>query len=213
VRGVIGQGRLQFERNAALAALDRVPVGVIVVDASGLMIAANHMARQILEAADPLSLRENRLVCEGPDKLALDAAIARALANHCGPGEPGEEVVALGRPHRRPVPVLVFPLDVRERFDEKAKRTAVLFVRDPERYPIRTESRWLETLFAVTPTEARLAACLSDGLSLEAAAEALGMSTATARVHLKRVFSKTGTSRQAELVRLVLSGPALAPLG
>ena len=208
---MIGQNRLQFERNAALAALDRVPVGVIVVDASHAVIAANHLARRILETADPLSMKNNRLVCAGDDAIALTDAIARTLAMSCGVDVANEEVVALDRSRGRPLPVLVFPLDVRERVDEKAKRTAVLFIRDPDRHPIRTESRWLETLFSVTPTEARLAARLSDGLSLEDAAESLGMSTSTARVHLKHIFSKTGTSRQAELVRLVLSGPALAP--
>ncbi len=34
-------------------------------------------------------------------------------------------------------------------------------------------------------------------------AEALGISEATARTHLRHLFEKTGTSRQAELIKLV----------
>jgi DNA-binding CsgD family transcriptional regulator len=49
---------------------------------------------------------------------------------------------------------------------------------------------------------------LSRGLSLEQAADQRGVSLNTARGQLKRIFSKTQTNRQAELVRLVLQGPA-----
>ena len=36
----------------------------------------------------------------------------------------------------------------------------------------------------------------------------MGISRETARTHLKHIFAKTGTQRQAELVGLVLGGPA-----
>jgi DNA-binding CsgD family transcriptional regulator len=40
--------------------------------------------------------------------------------------------------------------------------------------------------------------------------ETLGISEATAKTHLHHVFEKTGTSRQADLVKLV-AGYCLAP--
>ena len=43
--------------------------------------------------------------------------------------------------------------------------------------------------------------------SVAEAAEELGVTTETARTYLKQVFSKTGTGRQAELVRLVVTAP------
>lgn len=45
------------------------------------------------------------------------------------------------------------------------------------------------------------------GERLDHAAEQLGIRVGTARNHLKSIFAKTGTSRQAQLVRLLLSGP------
>jgi len=48
---------------------------------------------------------------------------------------------------------------------------------------------------------------------VEELAEELGITPLTARTHLKRVFAKTGTTRQADLVSLLLSGPALLQLG
>ena len=46
------------------------------------------------------------------------------------------------------------------------------------------------------------------GLGLDEIADRLGLSRHTTRQHLRQVFQKTATHRQAELVRLLLRGPA-----
>lgn len=51
--------------------------------------------------------------------------------------------------------------------------------------------------------EARVAALVGAGLSLAEAAQRLGIAEGTARVVLKRVFSKVGVSRQNELTALL----------
>lgn len=61
----------------------------------------------------------------------------------------------------------------------------------------------LQTLFDLSPAEARVAAHLAEGQSVQAIAEKLAIQPNTVRVQLKSVFSKTGTSRQAELVSLL----------
>ena len=62
----------------------------------------------------------------------------------------------------------------------------------------------LRATYGCTAREATLAGALTDGCTLAEAATTLGISIHTARTHLKRVFRKTGTSRQTELLRLVL---------
>lgn len=57
-----------------------------------------------------------------------------------------------------------------------------------------------------TRAEARLASMLAEGITLEGAAEALSISIHTVRCQLKSVFAKTGVTRQAELVALLLAG-------
>jgi DNA-binding CsgD family transcriptional regulator len=57
----------------------------------------------------------------------------------------------------------------------------------------------------VTPAEGRLAERLAAGEPLAAAARSLGISATTAKSHLARLFEKTGTSRQADLVQLLVS--------
>ncbi|WID96222.1 helix-turn-helix transcriptional regulator [Bosea vestrisii] len=61
----------------------------------------------------------------------------------------------------------------------------------------------LSGLFDLTPAEAKLATALAGGSSLEAAAAESGVRMTTARTHLDRIFRKTGTSRQGQLVALL----------
>jgi DNA-binding CsgD family transcriptional regulator len=60
-------------------------------------------------------------------------------------------------------------------------------------------------MFGLTPAESRLAEMLVSGLTVQEAALQLFISAHTAKTHLKRILSKTGTRRQSELVSLLLS--------
>jgi len=60
----------------------------------------------------------------------------------------------------------------------------------------------LAALFDLTPAEARLFATLASTGSLSETATGLGIGLGTARTHLLRLFAKTETTRQAELLRL-----------
>ncbi|MGH8681932.1 MAG: helix-turn-helix transcriptional regulator, partial [Burkholderiales bacterium] len=64
-----------------------------------------------------------------------------------------------------------------------------------------------QALFGLTQAEARVAAALAQGKSLEEFARSAHVSTHTARAQLKAALEKTGAHRQAELVRVVLSLP------
>lgn len=66
----------------------------------------------------------------------------------------------------------------------------------------------LARAYRLTPAETRLALAVGGSRSLREVAGALGVGYATARSQLKSVFLKTGTSRQAELVALLLHSAA-----
>ncbi|MBK1868619.1 helix-turn-helix transcriptional regulator [Aestuariivirga sp. YIM B02566] len=63
----------------------------------------------------------------------------------------------------------------------------------------------LTGLFDLTPAEVSLAAALAKGLSLKAAAAEAGLQFSTVRTYLNRVFRKTGTNQQSQLVALLKS--------
>ena len=78
----------------------------------------------------------------------------------------------------------------------------VLTVDDPESAIDRNVARVSEAC-GLTPTEERMLALMVEGLDTIIAAKRLGIAPTTARTHLQRLFAKTGTARQSELVRFV----------
>ncbi len=82
-----------------------------------------------------------------------------------------------------------------------------MFISDPDLHE-STSKKTLGELFELTPAEANLAILLARGLSLADVSQAQNISQHTARAQLKAIFAKTGVSRQAELVRLVLKSVA-----
>jgi DNA-binding CsgD family transcriptional regulator len=82
---------------------------------------------------------------------------------------------------------------------------AVLFVTDPDRDG-RVRIDELRQRFGLTRAETGFLGEIVKGDGLQAAADRLGVSLATARTHLRHVFDKTGTQRQADLVGLMVVG-------
>jgi DNA-binding CsgD family transcriptional regulator len=62
----------------------------------------------------------------------------------------------------------------------------------------------LADMFSLTPAEAKLAALIANGLSLDEAAAELQISRYTAKAQLRAIFSKTGVGQQSHLVHLLL---------
>jgi DNA-binding CsgD family transcriptional regulator len=77
---------------------------------------------------------------------------------------------------------------------------------DPAAAP-RPDPGTLRDQFGFTPAEAALAVDILAGMDLAASARRRGITRNTARAHLRHLFGKTGTRRQAELMRLLLLCP------
>jgi DNA-binding CsgD family transcriptional regulator/GAF domain-containing protein len=200
---------VQEASQAATDALERLPLGVILLDATGRVLFANVAARTIAELNDGLSLHG-----DGPsaslraETTALRRIIADALAIP-GRARRGGGALSLSRPSRkRSLEVLVTVLGptAAARLGDSGARAA-MFVSDPTA-TISTDAQVLQQLYGLTPTEARVAAGLAGGLSIRDIADANTMTMNTARWHAKNVFAKTDTAGQGDLIRLLLTGPA-----
>ena len=82
----------------------------------------------------------------------------------------------------------------------------MVFLRQPDR-PNALPLNALKDQFGLTTAEATFVQELDKGLTVDQIAKSGHISKHTARDHLKSIFRKTGTRRQAELVKLVLSSP------
>ena len=81
------------------------------------------------------------------------------------------------------------------------KAAAALFVRKAE-LDSRSCGELLARTFELTPTELRVLLSIIEVGGVPETADAMGIAETTVKTHLHRVFSKTGTNRQADLVKL-----------
>jgi DNA-binding CsgD family transcriptional regulator/PAS domain-containing protein len=199
----IGQRLAGIGRIAAGPAFDALAEGVIILDGAARVVFANASAEALLSAGDGMTVRHARLcACVAADTGVLQAAIAAATSAR-GSDRSGR-TFTLQRPSlKRPLTVVAAPLAVEAAWFLAHPPAAILFVNDPEQSCAVPLPDQLRAAFGLTPTEAMVAARIFEGDGLRPAAETLGMGVTTARTHLQRIFDKTGTRKQAELVRML----------
>jgi DNA-binding CsgD family transcriptional regulator len=101
------------------------------------------------------------------------------------------------------VPHLSRALEISRALGEsKAARKAPLPGPSAPTSPV-PEQKQLQLMLALTPAQARLAALIFGGNSVREAAGELGITEASARQYLKRIFARTGARRQGELIRMI----------
>jgi len=201
-------GGVSHERSALAEVLDRLPLGVILVDRRYQPVVMNRTAEQIAALEDGFVLTPEGPRARDPrEDLALHGYLEEVMAIQ-GLGRGPNHVMSISRPSgKRSYPVVVAPLLGPLTGSTDRESVAVVFIADPEATE-NTAVDFLQTLYQLTPAEAELVALLAAGRSLEEAAQERGVSLHTVRSQLKHVFAKTETRRQGELVRLVLSGLA-----
>ncbi len=184
--------------------LDNPQVGVLHLDRRGHVLEANDRGRGILRNRDGLSDRGGTLRARAPaDQARLERLLGDALPASTGPAIGGSMLV------RRssvlpPFVVHVKPVVVPQP-DYGARHVAALvLLAEPGRsHCIKPEV--VATALDLTPGETRVAVWLAEGRSVRAMAEATGRTEGAIYRHLKHIYQKQSISRQADLVRLVLS--------
>jgi len=209
VRLQLGPAGLHGLPEGSAQILNRLPQGVILVDGEARVIFANRAAERMLWAGRGLFLGRDGLRAEIPGETRrLRRIIAECAAPRPGLGGAGGRL-RLSREHGGPLTVVIASHHARFSWIDLVRPRVILFITDPEATTNACQ-QWLREDFGLTPAEAAVALEVLEADGLQAAAGRLGISLATAGTHLAHVFDKTGTRRQAELVRLVLqSQPAV----
>ncbi|MBN9038860.1 MAG: helix-turn-helix transcriptional regulator [Rhizobiales bacterium] len=202
-------GATEIERALYSRVMDRLSVGVVILDEAGRVVRCSSAAEAALAARDGVQLQAGKLrAASAREDRDLQAAI-RAVLQPCeGADRPASRGLSLSRPSgSRNLGVIVQPVPAGGSGLAASARVAV-YIRDPEA-SAEVEGELVRQLFDLTPAEAAVARRLTAGLSLEDAASSLDISRNTARAHLRSIFSKSGITRQTELVRLMLNSAAV----
>lgn len=105
--------------------------------------------------------------------------------------------------------VIVTPLNLNTDNTQLHNNAAVgLFIIDPEsKYPLST--KLLQDIYDLSPAETKLTQLLFAGKSLKQICEINSVKMPTVKSQLQKVFEKTETTSQTELMRLLAQGPGL----
>lgn len=181
--------------------LDRSRHAVFLTDGAGRVCYVNRVAQTLVAANGGLAIRSGILCATQADENArLQRAIATAgvpEADHCSGA-----AWSLARPHGRALPLMVSPMRSERVAPYSSTPLVLVCTSDPDSVAPVPADR-LRQLYGLTPAEARIAVELSLGYDPKRIAERLSLSIHTVRVHVARIFAKTETSRQADLVRLL----------
>lgn len=194
---------VELDKRQALEVLDDLESGVLLVDAHGSVLHANRVAADVLAAGDGLRVTHSVLVCAQADDTRALLRLLGASAT-TAVVEPNPMHAVRRASGKRPLSVLVVPLRGERLGLAAPSATAIVFIADPERATPASAAA-LRRLYSLTAAEARIALALLEADRLAEVGERLGISISTVRTLLQRVFDKTDTHRQAELVRLLMA--------
>ncbi len=195
---VLADQRLQTA--LANSALARLGVGQIAFDRDGRVLAADALAEAALTFVPDPAARPARRLNIRPD-------VARRLDQACA--------VLTGDPHAAPC---VIRIDETRDITLLLRRSGLILpqpglhpavigtLRTHLREPARQAIDTLAALHGLSANEAALAHALSLGETLIEAGNRLHLTPQTARNYSKRIYAKTATRGQADLVRLILTG-------
>src|SRR3954453_857899 len=176
-------------------------VGVLLVDSALHIRLASKTGEDMLRAGDGLGEERGRLAC-------ADRTAHRRLRQHVAmAAEPDGPVgsVAVPRPSRvRPYLLTIMPLHDERVWIGTPRACALVLAIDAARCRPATPA-YLSKRYHLTAAEAHTALALLEAERLRDVAERLGVSLPTVRTTLQRVFNKTDTHRQPELVWLLLA--------
>lgn len=184
--------------------LDGITAGMFLVDASGRIVHANAAGHAMLAAGALVCAPSGRLATADPeaDRALRDIFVA-AGSGDAAIGVKGIALPLTARDGEHHVAHLL-PLTsgARRRAGARYAAVAGLFVHKAS-LPTPSAPEVIAKMYRLTPSELRVLLAVVGVGGAPEVAEALGIAETTVKFHLQNLFEKTGTHRQADLVKLV----------
>jgi DNA-binding CsgD family transcriptional regulator len=187
-----------------ISLLDRLTAGVFLVNGEGITVHANASGEKMIASGEVLRISGGRLQARD-SQAQLDLSQAFSAAAH-GDGAISSMGIALPLTGggEQPYVAHVLPLtsEIRARALYHAAASAAIFVHKAA-FQAPAAPQLVAKHYLLTPTELRVLLCIVDSGSVPQAAQALGLAESTIKTHLHRIFLKTGTTRQSDLVKVL----------
>lgn len=196
-------------KQLAMAVLDRMDYGIVIVNQAGHVRMTNQRAEQWLQSGEVIqSLFGRILLTNANDNEALCGLIRTAAAGDSGDMQ-AETIETMASHSDARVRIAVLPIsgDEKRQLDDDEARV-VLVISDNNQQRAMAQ-KVLQNSYGLTAAETRVATGLASGQTQDELSETLFVSLATIKTHTQHIYQKIGVSRQVDLVRIVYGLPAL----
>jgi DNA-binding CsgD family transcriptional regulator len=185
---------------ALRASVDRVTTGIVITDPDGVPQHWNEFMEELLKLHREFRILADQIqVADAKEHQQL-----RWLMRKCAEHGESQHMVCRCKGAVDPLFIAVEALPWEQ---EEGPFACLLLIRSPAATGTLDPVR-LASLFELSTRESELVAALADGRGLDEFAGETERSIHTVRTQLKSIYRKTGTQRQADLVRLVLTSTA-----
>ncbi len=206
VRAFLELSDARLAHQAATAVANHSATPALLVDAGARVLFANPAAEALLARAPSLGTRGGSVVAA---RDADDRRLQRLIDTAVTAGAGGEMLIR--QDAAQSIGVLVIPAGPLPTLYDLAPVPAALVLLDDWARRATPSTYGLGLRFGLTDSEAALARGLIDGKRLSEIAAARHVSVETVRTQLRSLFRKTGATRQADLLRILLARSAPAP--
>jgi DNA-binding CsgD family transcriptional regulator/PAS domain-containing protein len=203
--------RLQTREQALRRGLDRLLMGLVLFDKELQPIYINPVAKSILNYHPAIEIKHDKIYAYGHENTEkIHTALVSAIAASPD-ADPTETSVSLGLKHpdcATTLPVIISPIQgILHGFETAGGHAhVVMCFSDPDRtHPIEADK--LASVYELTPAEAQVAISIANGINSEEIANINEVEISTIRSQLKAIYRKLGIHSQAELVKVLLTGP------
>ncbi|QND55071.1 hypothetical protein HB779_24755 (plasmid) [Phyllobacterium sp. 628] len=201
--------------NALMATFSRLPFGAILVNADMRILEMNDLAEILLDTDHgELTMRGGFLRAQPHILRELQKLTAEACGLHMN-GLVGAGCRMIIETTTETGHLADYVLEIAPVFDSPfpgvtSGRCAMIVMKKIDMGNPDGFDDHIRAIFKLTRSEARLATLLAAGFSLKDAATEAGLKNSTARAYLERLFHKTATHQQSQLVALLKNAaPAL----
>jgi len=183
--------------------VDNLSTGIFLTEDQGRIAYMNSSAERLLKNGNALKSMNGRLTAtRSGARDALSRALAQSVAGNA-PLTSGQHSIALPSEEGAGLIASILPLQWRDGRNPLATLpgTAAVFIQDPsDTAPASAEA--FAALYGLSAAEQKVLEHIVRGHAPQEAADELGIGVTTVKTHLQKVFAKTNTGRQADLIQL-----------
>jgi DNA-binding CsgD family transcriptional regulator len=195
--------------NRLAETVDHLSTGILLTEDSGRIAYMNGSAESILKHGNALKAREGRLMAARPESRDALSRALQASVDGKAPSASGQYAVPLPDEEGSGLIANVLPLQWRDGRNPLAALpgAAAVIIQNPSQ-GATPPMEAIALLYGLTTAERNVLEQVADSHSPQETADRLGVSVNTVKTHLQKIFAKTNTARQADLVRLVARSTA-----